>query len=219
MKTPKPGRGRKKHEAVVKPHALQGATHGKRLIDALQGRFGLTPTTIAELLAGFVELASRLPERPLPALAPFHAIFIQQATDAGLPSRIEALGRDLAAALQTTKPKELADLLRKTAAVIESRPVQRLRNTGPMMLAPADPTTIAGMSLLEVAVRKLAEGGRRDIDGSELLTYIRAMPPKDRIAEFRKLGAREDERTLRRKLTALFPELRLAPGRPRKPDK
>jgi hypothetical protein len=219
VKTPKPGRGQKKHDAPVDPRVLQDATTGERLIAALQGRFEPTPTTFAELLAGLVELAHRLPKGPLPDFATIHAFAIEQATDAELPSRIEALGRHLAAALQTTKPEELPDLLRKTAAVIESRPLQRHRKTGPMVLAPADPTTMAGMSLLEVAFRKLAEGGRRDIDGSELLAYIRAMPPKDRIAEFRKLGAREDERTLRRKLTELFPELRLAPGRPRKPDK
>ena len=198
---------------------LHGRTTGERLIAALQGRFEPTPTVFAELLAGLVELARRLPKGPLPAFANVHAIAIQQTADAELSGRIEALGRDLAAALQTTKPEELPTLLRRTADVIESRPLRRHGKNGPMVLAPADQTTAAAALLLGVAFRELTGGGRQGIDGAELLAHLRAMPAKARLAELRRLGAQGDDRTLTRKLTALFPELRLAPGRPRKPDK
>ncbi len=220
MKPPKPGRGRKKHDAPVKPNALHGATTGERLVAAIQGRFWPTPTTFAELLAGLVELGSRIPKGPLPGLANVHAIAIQQASDAELPSRIEALGRDLAATLrQVDDLKGIPTLLREVADVIESRPLQRHEKSGPIVLAPADPTTAAAALLLGVAFRELLKGGRRDIDGTELLAHLRTMPARARLDELRRLGADEDDRTLRRKLTALLPKLRLAPGRPRKPDK
>lgn len=219
MKPPKPGRGRKKHDAPVKPDALHGANHGERLVAAIQGRFGPTPTTFAELLAGLVELGGRLPKGPLPGLANVHAIAIQQASDAELPSRIEALGRDIAATLRQVDLEKIPALLRQVADVIESRPLQRHRKTGPIVLAPIDQTTVAAASLLGIAAQELLKGGRRDIDSAEILAHLRTMPAKARLAELRRLGADEDDRTLRRKLTALFPELRLAPGRPRKPDK
>ena len=221
MKTkPKSGRGRKKHDAPVKPDALHGANHGERLVAAIQGRFGPTPTTFAELLAGLVELGSRFPKGPLPGLANVHAIAIQQASDAELPSRIEALGRDLAATLrQVDDLKGIPTLLREVADVIESRPLQRHEKSGPIVLAPADPTTAAAALLLGVAARELLKEGRQDINGAELLANLRAMPEKARLAELRRLGAVGDDRTIRRKLTRLFAELRLAPGRPRKPDK
>ncbi len=219
MKPPKPGRGRKKHDAPVKPDALHGANHGERLIAAIQGRFGRTPTTFAELLAGLVELGSKFPKGPLPGPAIFHAIAIQQASDAELPSRIEAIGRDIAATLRQVDLEKIPALLREVAVVIESRPLQRHEKSGPIVLAPADPTTAAAVLLLGVAARELLKEGRRDINGAELLANLRTMPARARLDELRKLGATEDDRTLRRKLTALFPELRLAPGRPRKPDK
>jgi hypothetical protein len=220
VKPPRPGRGRKKHDAPVKPDALHGANHGERLVAAIQGRFGPTPTTFAELLAGLVELGSRLPKGPLPGLANVHAIAIQQASDAELPNRIEALAGDLAATLRLVDDlKGIPTLLREVADVIESRPLQRHEKSGPIVLAPADPTTAAAASLLGVAARELLKGGRRDIDGAELLAHLRTMPVKARLAELRRLGADGDDRTIRRKHTALFPELRLAPGRPRKPDK
>jgi hypothetical protein len=219
LKPPKPGRGRKRLDAPVKPGVLQGATVGERLIAAIQGRFGPTPTTFAELMAGLVELGSRLPKGPLPGLANVHAIAIQQASDAELPSRIEALGRDLAATLRQVDLEKIPALLREVADVIESRPLQRHEKSGPIVLAPADPTTAAAALLLGVAARELLKEGRRDINGAELLAHLRTTPVKARLAELRRLGADGDDRTIRRKHTALFPELRLAPGRPRKPDK
>ena len=97
---PKPGRGRKRHDSTVKPNVLEGLTSGEKLIASIQGRFESTPTAVAELLAGFVELGLRLPKAPLPNSANLHAIFIQQASEIDLPDRIGALARDLAAALR-----------------------------------------------------------------------------------------------------------------------
>lgn len=220
MKTkPKPGRGRKRLDPTRKPNELEGATIGEKFVAAHEGRFSPTPTTFSELLAGLVELGSRLPKGPLPGIANVHAIAIQQASDAELPSRIEALGRDLGVTLQNIKLEALPDLLREVADVIECRKLQRLGKTGPIVLGPADPTTAAAASLLGVAARELLKGGRRDIEGAELLAHLRTMPARARLDELRKLGATENDRTQRRKLTALFPEHRLAPGRPRKPDK
>ncbi len=217
---PKAGRGRKKLDPTKKPNELEGATAGEKFLAAHQGRFGPTPTTFAELLTGIVELGSRLPKGPLPGLANVHAIAIQQASDAELPSRIEALGRDLAATLrQVDDLKGIPTLLREVADVIECRRLQRHGKNGPIVLAPADPTTAAAASLLGVAARELLKGGRRDIEGAELLAHLRTMPAKARLAELRRLGADGDDRTIRRKQTALFPELRLLQGRPRKPDK
>jgi hypothetical protein len=219
VKPPKPGRGRKKHDAPVKPDALHGASYGERLVAAYQGRFEATPTTFAELLAGFVQLSMRLPKADLPHAAKTHSFEIQQATDLGLPGRIEAIGRDLGITLQSIKPEALPDLLRKVADVIASRPLQPHREgTGHMVLKPTDPVTVAAhFTAWRHAAKKLPS--QRIITKAEMLQHLRAMPKKARLDELRKLGATEDDRTLRRKLTALFPGLQLAPGRPRKPDK
>lgn len=220
MKPPKPGRGRKKHDPTRKPNDLRDATIGERVVAAYQGRFEATPTTFAELLAGLVELGLRLPKRPLPGLANVHAVAINQASDAELSSRIEAVGRDLAATLRQVDDLDaIPTLLRQAADVIECRKLQRHRKTGPIVLAPADPTTAAANSMLGMAALELMSHDRRDIESAELLAHLRTMPAKNRLAELRKLGATGDDRTLRRKLSALFPQLRLAPGRPRKPDK
>jgi hypothetical protein len=216
---PKPGRGRKKLDPTKKPNELHGATTGEKVVAAYEGRFAPTPTTLAELLAGFIELGTRLPKRPLPGLANVHALAIQQASNAELPVRIEAVGRDLAITLSHVDLGGIPALLRGVADVIESRPLQRHRSTGPIVLAPADPTTAACSSLLGVISLPLLKEGRQNIDGDELIAHLRAMPPKKRLDELRKLGATGDDRTVKRKLTALFGELRLAPGRPRKPDK
>lgn len=219
---PKPGRGRKRHDAPVRPNALKGATTGERLIAAHQGRFEPIPTTFAELLAGLVELGNRLriPKKgPLPNLANLHAIAIQQASDAELSTCIEAVGRDIAATLRQVDLEKIPALLRQVADVIESRPLQRHEKSGPIVLAPADPTTAAAALLLGEALREFIAGGRRDIDGPELLAHLRAMPAKASLADLRRHGAKGDDRTVRQKQTQLFPELRRAPGRPRKPDK
>lgn len=216
---PKPGRGRKRHDSTVKPNVLDGLTSGEKLIASIQGRFESTPTAVAELLAGFVELGLRLPKSPLPNFANLHAIFIQQASEIDLPDRIGALARDLAVALCGVESAALPNLLRKTAAVIESRPLQPLRGTGPTVLAPADHTTAAAIDLLGVIGLELVKDGRRNIDGTELVEHLRTMPPGKRMEEMRKFGASGDDRSLRRKLGQFFPTLRLPEGRPRKPDK
>ena len=216
---PKPGRGRKRHDSTVKPNVLDGLTSGEKLIASIQGRFESTPTAVAELLAGFVELGLRLPKSPLPNFPKLHAIFIQQASEIDLPDRIGALARDLAVALCGVESAALPNLLRKTASVIESRPLQPLRVTGPTVLAPADPTTAAAIDLLGVIGLELVKDGRRNIDGTELVEHLRTMPPGKRMEEMRKFGASGDDRSLRRKLGQFFPTLRLPEGRPRKPDK
>jgi hypothetical protein len=216
---PKPGRGRKTHDPTLKPAALEGQTAGEKLIAAIQGSFAPAPTTFAELLTGLVELGTRLPKRPLPVIPNRHSSFIKQASAAELPGLIEALGRDLAVTLRQVDLGGIPALLREVADVIESRPLQRHRSTGPIVLAPADPTTAACSSLLGVIGLPLLKDGRQRIDGDELIAHLRAMPAKKRFAELRRLGARGDDRTLRRKLTAFFSDLRLTTGRPRKPDK
>lgn len=213
---PKPGRGRKRHDSTVKPNVLEGLTSGEKLIASIQGRFESTPTAVAELLAGFVELGLRLPKAPLPNSANLHAIFIQQASEIDLPDRIGALARHLAVALCGVESAALPNLLRKTAAVIESRPLQPLRGTGPTVLAPADPTTAAAIDLLGVIGLELLKDGRRNIDGTELVEHLRTMPPSKRMEEMRKFGASGDDQTLTRALRKFFPNLRLPRGRPRK---
>lgn len=208
-----------------KPKAKrEGKKHdyGKKLVAAYQGNHGPFPTVFAELLTGFVQLGMRLPKADLPFAAKLHSFEIQQATDLELPSRIEAIGRDLGIILQKTKPEDLPDLLRKTAAVIASRPLQPHREgTGHMVLKPADPITVAAhLTAWRNAAKKLPS--KRIITRAEMIEHLQTMPPEDRVREIKRLIAHrtdEEGRTLRRKLTQLFPELRLTPGRPRKPDK
>lgn len=207
---PKPGRRQEKPEI------------GRKLVAAIQGNHGPFPTAFAELLTGFVQLGMRLPKADLPFAAKLYSFEIQQATDLELPSRIEAIGRDLGIILQKTKPEDLPDLLRKTAAVIASRPLQPHREgTGHMVLKPADPITVAAhLTAWRNAAKKLPS--QRIITRAEMIEHLQTMPPEDRVREIKRLIAHrtdEEGRALRRKLTQLFPELRLAPGRPRKPDK
>ena len=209
---PKAKREKKKHD------------YGKKVIAAYQGNHEPFPTVFAELLTGFVQLAMRLPKADLPYAAKLHSFEIQQAADTELPSRIEALARDLAITLQKVNTEDLPDLLRKAASVIASRPLQPDREgTGHMVLKPADPTTVAvAFTAWRHAAKKLPS--QRTITRAEMIEHLQTMPPKDRVEEIKKLtGLTPDEegRTVRRKLTRLFPELRLPPGRgrPRKPDK
>ena len=209
---PKTKREGKKHDS------------GKKLVAAIQGNHETLPTAFAELLTGFVQLGVRLPKADLPYAAKLHSFEIQQATDTELPTRIEAIGRDLGIILQKTKPENLPDLLRKTAAVIECRPIQPHREgTKHMVLNPADSITVAGhLTAWRNAVKKLP--AQRIITKAEMIEHLETMPPKDRNEEIKKLtGLTPDEegRTNRRKLTRLFAELRLPPGRGRqkKPDK
>ena len=197
---------------------------GQKVLAALQGNHEPLPTAFAELLTGFVQLGMRLQKADLPYAAKLHSFEIQQATDTELPKRIEALARDLAITLQSIKPEDLPELLRKTAAVTASRPLQRHREgTGHMVLKPADPIAAAAhLTAWRNAVKKLPS--QRIISRKEMIEHLQTMPPKDRVEEIKKLtGLTLDEegRTVRRKLTRLFAELRLPPGRgrPKKPDK
>lgn len=155
----------------------------------------------------------------MPGLANVHAIAIQQASDAELPSRIEAIGRDLAATLRQVDLEGIPALLREVADVIECRRLQRHEKSGPTVLAPADPTTAAIINMLGTIGQELIKDGRRNIDGAELVEHLRTMSSRKRLEEMRKLGARGDDRTLRRKLRQFFTTLSLPKGRPRKPDK
>ena len=211
-----------------KPKAKrEGKKHdsGKKLVAAYQGNHEPLPTAFAELLTGFVQLGMRLRKADLPYAAKLHSFEIQQATDTELPKRIESLARDLAITLQSIKPEDLPELLRKTAAVTASRPLQRHREgTSHMVLKPADPITVAGhLTAWRNAVKKLPS--QRIITRAEMIEHLQTMPPKDRVKEMEKLSAGNatdaEGRTPRRKLTRLFAELRLPPGRgrPKKPDK
>jgi hypothetical protein len=210
-----------------KPKAKrEGKKHdsGKKLVAAIQGNHGPFPTAFAELLTGFVQLGMRLPKAAdLPFAAKTHSFEIQRATDIELPNRIEALARDLAAVLQRVNTEDLPDLLRKTSAVIASRPLKRHpEGTGHMVLKPADPVTVAAhLAAWRHAVKKLPS--QRIITKAEMTEHLEAMPPENRDKEMEKLSAGNttdaEGRTRRRKLTQLFPELRLTPGRPRKSDK
>jgi hypothetical protein len=92
-----------------------------------------------------------------------------------------------------------------------------------MVLKPADPIAVAAhLTAWRNAVKKLPS--QAIITRAEMIEHLQTMPPKDRVEEIKKLtGLRLDEegRTVRRKLTRLFAELRLPPGRgrPKKPDK
>jgi hypothetical protein len=211
-----------------KPKAKQeGGKHntGQKVLAAYQGNHEPLPTAFAELLTGFVQLGIRLPKAAdLPCALNLHSFKIQQATDTKLPSQIEALARDLAATLQRVNAENLPDLLRKTAAVIASRPLQRHpAGTRNIVLKPADATTVAAFfTAWRNAAKELPS--QRIITEAEMIEHLQTMPPKDRVEEIKKLtGLTPDEegRTVRRKLTRLFPELRLPPGRgrPKKPDK
>ena len=208
----------------------EGGKHdyGKKLFAAYQGNHGPFPTAVAELLTGFVQLGMRLPKAAdLPYAAKLHAaklhsFEIQQATNTELPSRIEALARDLAITLQRVNTADLPDLLRKAASVIASRPlIPHREGTGHVVLKPADPTTVAAaFTAWRHAAKKLPS--QRIITEAEMIEHLRTMPPEDRVKEMEKLSAHntdEEGRTKRRKLTKLFPEVRLLQGRPRKPDK
>lgn len=211
-----------------KPKAKrEGGKHntGQKVLAAYQGNHEPLPTAFAELLTGFVQLGMRLPKADLPFAAKTHSFEIQRATDIELPNRIEALARDFATVLQRVNTEDLPDLLRKTSAVIASRPLQRHHEgTGHMVLKPADPITVAGhLTAWRNAVKKLPS--QRIITRAEMIEHLQTMPPKDRVKEMEKLSAGDttdaEGRTPRRKLTRLFAELRLPPGRgrPKKPDK
>lgn len=208
---PKTKREGKKHDS------------GKKLVAAIQGNHETLPTVFAELLTGFVQLGMGLPKADLPFAAKLHSFEIQRATDIELPNRIEALARDLATVLQRVNTEDLPDLLRKTSAVIASRPLKRHpEGTGHMVLKPADPITVAAhFTAWRNAAKKLPS--QRIITRAEMIEHLEAMPPENRDKEMEKLSAGNttdaEGRTRRRKLTQLFPELRLTPGRPRKSDK
>ena len=209
-----------------KPKAKrEGEKHntGQKVLAAYQGNHEPLPTAFAELLTGFVQLGMRLPKADLPYATKLHSFEIQQATDTELPKRIEALARDLAATLQRVNAVDLPDLLRKTAAVIASRPLQPHREgTGHMVLKPADPITVAGhLTAWRYAAEKLPS--QRIITKAEMIEHLETMPPENRVKEMKKLSAGNitdaEGRTRRRKLTQLFAELRLRKGRPKNPDK
>ena len=209
-----------------KPKAKrEGKKHntGQKLVAAYQGNHEPLPTAFAELLTGFVQLGMRVPKADLPYAAKLHSFEIQRATDIELPNRIEALARDLATVLRRVNTEDLPDLLRKTSAVIASRPLQRHpEGTKHMVLKPADPITVAAqLTAWRNAVKKLPS--QRIVTKTEMIEHLETMPPKDRVEEMEKLSAGNttdaEGRTRRRKVTQLFPELRLRKGRPKNPDK
>lgn len=212
-----------------KPKAKrEGKEHDpiEKLVAAYKGNHEPLPTAFAELLTGFVQLGMRLPRAELSYAANLHlhSFEIQQATDTELPSRIEALARDLAITLKRVNPEDLPDLLRKTAAVITSRPLQQHpAGTRHVVLKPADPITVAGhLTAWRYAAEKLPS--QRIITKAEMIEQLQTMPPKDRVEEIEKLsgqGTDKEGRMVRRSLTRLFQELCFLPGRgrPRKPDK
>jgi hypothetical protein len=69
----------------------------------------------------------------------------------------------------------------------------------------------------------LAFTARQALGYKEMIEHLETMPPENRDKEMEKLSAGDttdaEGRTRRRKMTQLFPELRLRKGRPKNPDK
>lgn len=211
-------RGRKLNDATVKPNVLQDFDHGQKLVAAIQGTFAQGATSVAELIAPFIQLGRRLPDRdlPAPAMALLHGCSMQQSGEAELPGRVDALARDLATALCKVEPEALPDLLRQAADVIESRPLKPLRDSGLIVLTPADKNANAVNWLIASAVVKRFPGESREISLETIRELIQDTPFDERLRIMREGGAEGDDQTLTRALHRVLPGLRLPRGRPRK---
>ncbi len=215
-------RGRKPNDATVKPNVLQDFDLGQKLVASIQGTFAPEPTAVANLIAAFIQLGCRLPKRPLPHSATtfLHSLCMEQAGESELPARVNDLARDLATALCSVRMESLPDLLRKTAAVIESRPLNPHRNRGPILLTPADKNVAAVVTWLipQVVAKRFPSGVEATLEMSREL--IQETPSDERLRLMREHGAVGTDQTLTRALHRVVPGLRLPrPGRPKKSGK
>ena len=214
-------RGRKLNDATLKPNVFKDFEHGHKVVAAIQGTFAPGPTIVAELIAPFIQLGRRLPERrrPSTAMGILHSVCMQQAGEAELPARVDALARDLATALCSVDTEALPDLLRKTAAVIESRPLKPHRESGLTVLTPADKNAAAATWLTaQVVAKRFPLGVQATLE--MIRESIQETPFDERLRIMREGGAEGDDQTLNRALHRVLPGLRLRrPGRPRKSDK
>ena len=214
-------RGRKPNDATVKPNVLQDFDLGQKVVASIQGTFAPEPTAVAELIAPFIQLGRRLPKRPLPpsAMATLHSLCMEQAGEAELPARVDALARDLATALCSVRTESLPDLLRQAADVIESRPLKPHRDSGLIVLTPADKNVHAATWLTaQVVAKRFPSGVQATLE--IIRELIQETPFDERLRIMREGGAEGDDQTLTRALHRFVSGLRLRrPGRPRKSGK
>lgn len=210
-------RGRKLNDATVKPNVLQDFDHGQKVVAAIQGTFVQGATIVAELIAPFIQLGRRLPDRdlPAPAMALLHGCSMQQTGEADLSGAVDALARDLATALCKVETDALPDLLRQAADVIESRPLKPHRDSGLLLLTPADKNANAVNWLTAQVVTKHCPGGGY-VTLEKVRELIQDTPFDERLRIMREGGAEGDDQTLTRALHRVLPGLRLPRGRPRK---
>lgn len=214
-------RGRKPNDATVKPNVLQDFDLGQKVVASIQGTFAPEPTAIAELIGAFIQLGHRQRKRPLPPsiMAIRHSLCMEQAGESELPARVNDLARDLATALCSVRTESLPDLLRKTAAVIESRPLNPHRNCGPMILSPANKNVAAVTWLIGKVVAKHFPAGVQ-APMEMIRELIQETPSDERFRLMREGGAEGSNETLTRALHIVVPGLRLPrPGRPKKSGK
>lgn len=214
-------RGRKPNDATEKPNVLKDFDLGQKVVASIHGTFAPEPTAVAELIAAFIQLGCRLPKRPLPhsATTILHSLCMEQAGESELPARVNDLARDLATALCSVRTESLPDLLRKTAAVIESRPLNPHRNRGPMVLIPADKNMAAVYWLIGKVVAKRFPAGV-EAPMEMIRELIQETPSDERLRLMREGGAVGTDQTLTRALHRVVAGLSLPrPGRPRKSGK
>ncbi len=210
-------RGRKLNDATVKPNVLQDFEHGQKVVAAIQGNFIQGATIFAELIAPFIQLGRRLPERdlPAPAMALLHGCLMQKTGEADLSGRVDALARDLATTLCKVETEALPNLLRQAADVIESRPLRPHRDSGLVVLTPADKNANAVNWLTaHVVAKHCPSGGYVTLE--KIRELIQETPFDERLRIMREGGAEGDDQTLTRALHRVLPGLRLPRGRPRK---
>lgn len=217
MKKPRKGRSNKRTQNLSeKPTVFDDLDFGQKLIASQIGRAGELETAVADLIAGFLELARRLPKGPIPLALNIYSSAIQQAKETDLPKRIESLGKDFAVVISSVEPTDLPDLLRNVASVIEGRPLKPFGSpSGPITLTAADPNRAAVFRLFGTVVLKIMPTSGGGISNEKkILAEIVRMAPEERQKLLRDYGAcpTSDDQTLTRALRSVFRELKLPRG-------
>jgi hypothetical protein len=216
VKNPRKSRSNKRTQNLSeKPTVFEDLDIGQKIIAAHIGRAGELETAVADLIAGFLELARRLPKGPIPLALSLYSSAIQQEKETDLPKRIESLGKDFAVVISSVEPTALPDLLRKVAVVIAGRPLKPFgAPSGPISLTAADPNRAAVFRLLEKVVPKIMPTSGGVISNEKILAEIVRMAPEERQNLLRDYGAcpTSDDQTLTRALRSVFKELKLPRG-------